>query len=71
MPPEAVAVRVIAWSADITEAVWSIVGTPSAVYTVILVAAEDSVSGDTAHEEVPASVTVTVMSWAVPDADPV
>ena len=70
VPPDAVAVRVIAWSADITEAVWSIVGTPNAVYTIIFVADEVSVSDDTAHGDVPASVTVTVIEWAVPDADP-
>jgi hypothetical protein len=42
--------------------VWSIVGTPRDWYTVIAVAVDVAVSVGVAHEDVPASDTITVMS---------
>lgn len=50
---------------------WSIVGTPNEVNTVRVVAVDVATSGATAHEDVPASCTVTVMSWDVPVEEPV
>jgi len=70
VPPEAVAVRTTFWSADIIADEGDSVGVPRTEYTVNVAASEVWFSGGFAFV-VPVSTTFTVMSWVVPDADPV